>query len=128
MDNHAPRKGPFWLICEVNGDGGILPERILCYPVNQSEMTPSHKDVWNNYRGDIRKAWNYYPRGRVEIKRQKAIIYANGLCYQYSDLQRQLQSAFYLGEMPMVFKVDNSRHYTDGVFGNTNCRIKAFGK
>ena len=110
-------KGPFWLICETDNDDNIIYETFLSCPVSLSQITPCHKDVWELCRGNIKKPWNYYPRGRVEIKRGKAVVYANSRCFEYSGIREQIRIAFNLGNVPLDFKVDNSAHYTEGVFG-----------
>ena len=117
QNRYSPKKGPFWLICEPDITDNITHGKLLSFPVLQSQATPSHKDIWNLCKGTIKNPWNYYPRGRVEIKRGKAVIYANSRCFECADLSEQLGSAFNLGELPLNFKADNSTHYTEGVFG-----------
>lgn len=119
---HVPQKGPFWLICELDPDANISIEKLICHSVELSQITPSHKEIWDSCKGNIKRAWNYYPRGRVEIKRDKAIAYANSYCFEYQDLGEQLRSAFFLGDMILEFKHDNSLHYTDGVFDKLRIR------
>ena len=117
QNRYSPKKGPFWLIREIRSNGNIVPERLLCRTVELSQNTPSHKDIWDSCKGTVKNPWNYYPRGRVEIKRGKVVIYANFRCFECADLSEQLRSAFNLGELPLNFKADNSTHYTEGVFG-----------
>lgn len=114
---HVPQKGPFWLICELDPDANISIEKLICHSVELSQITPSHKEIWDSCKGNIKKPWNYYPRGRVEIKRGKAIVYANSRCFEYSGIREQIRITFNLGNVPLDFKVDNSAHYTEGVFG-----------
>ena len=68
-----PLKGPFWLVSD--GDD----EHLVAYPVEEFAPTPSHKKTWNKCKGNSKKEWNYYPRGRVHIKGNTAIVYANPL-------------------------------------------------
>lgn len=114
---HVPQKGPFWLICELDPDANISIEKLICFSVELSQITPSHKEIWDSCKGNIKKPWNYYPRGRVEIKRGKAVVYANSRCFEYSGIREQIRITFNLGNVPLDFKVDNSAHYTEGVFG-----------
>ena len=114
-NEYQPKKGPFWLICDIDLVGNISPDKILSFSVELSQITPSHKDIWDSCRGNIKKPWNYYPRGRVEVKKDKAIVYANSLCFEYADLSKQLRIAYNLGDLPLELKADNSAHYTKGV-------------
>ena len=117
-NNESLLKGPFWIISEDDED------YLVAYPIGISTKTPSHKDIWNMCRGKIKRDWNYYPCGRVEIKTKKAIVYANPLCFKYINLRDMLKEKFNLGEASIEFKVDNSSHYTDGVFGINNTTHK----
>ena len=71
-------KAPFW----------VAGEEFLLYPVEVStQPTPSHKDVWKLVYGEHKRSpWNYFPRGRVEIRNDKAIIFANPDCF-FSTIQ-----------------------------------------
>lgn len=96
-------KGPFW----------IIGEELLPYPIEVStQPTPSHKDVWKYASGaHKRKPWNYFPRGRVEIRNQKVIIFANPDCFLYENFENEIRNKFELGNIQIIFKVDNSIHY-----------------
>lgn len=99
-------KGPFWLITE--------PEyHILSYPVNVSlTETPSHKSVWRGIAGIYsNRPWNYYPRGRVEIRKNRAVIFLNPACIEWDGLEDALIRDFNLFDMEIVYKADNSAHY-----------------
>ena len=122
QNEHFPKKGPFWLISEIGSVGNISHEKLLSCSVELSQITPSHKEIWDSCRGNIKKPWNYYPRGRVEVKKDKAIVYANSLCFEYADLSEQLRIAYNLGDLPLELKADNSAHYTEGVWGNYRTR------
>lgn len=124
LNENYPKKGPFWLICEIDSVGNISPEKLLSCSVELSKITPSHKDIWDSCRGNIKKPWNYYPRGRVEVKKDKAIVYANPHCFEYADLSEQLRIAYNLGALLLELKADNSVHYTEGVWGNYRTRRK----
>ena len=96
-------KGPFW----------IAGEEILSYPVEVStQPTPSHRDVWKLVCGEQkRKPWNYFPRGRVEIRNKKAIIFANPVCFLYKNFEIEIRNKFDLENAEIIFKADNSAHY-----------------
>lgn len=96
-------KGAFWTV----------GEDILSYPVEiPTQPNPSHKDVWKLVCGEHkRKPWNYFPRGRVEIRNDKAIIFANPDCFLYKDLENKIRNNFELGNVQIIYKADNSRHY-----------------
>lgn len=96
-------KGPFW----------IAEEEILSHPVEVStQPTPSHKEVWKFVCGEHkRKPWNYFPRGRVEIKNQKAIIFANPDCFLFENFENEIRNKFNLENAKIIFKADNSNHY-----------------
>lgn len=118
LSNEIQLKGPFWLINDED------EEYLIAYQVELNVNTPSHKDIWNKCKGKIKKEWNYYPRGRVEIKRNKAVVYANPLCFASVNLKDMLRDKFNLYGVPIEFKADNSAHYTDGVLGVNNTMHK----
>lgn len=102
-------KGPFWII----SDSFCEECNMISFPVPfDDKNTPSHKEVWKDVCGNNKsKAWNYYPRGRVEIRRNKAIVFANPMCFKYSGFEIELRRNFDLKEINIVFKFDNSHHY-----------------
>lgn len=106
-------KGPFWVICKTVYDELDFSEStLLSFPVSDDqEPTPSHINVWKTVKGNLRQSWDYYPRGRVEIRRGKVIVFANPLCFCFDKLEESLRDHFQLGELPIVFKADNSSHY-----------------
>ena len=104
-------KGPFWVIASE--------DRIIAVPVDLHVLpVPSHKKCWPNVGGSS-KPWYFFPRGRVEIRRGKALIFANSRCFEYEKLAEELRKTFKLGDMELEFKADNSAHYTQGVFGES---------
>lgn len=54
---------------------------------------------------------NYFPRGRVELRHGKAVVYPYpSLCTPGIDIR--IRHAFSLpDEVPLSFKADRSRHY-----------------
>lgn len=107
-----PRKGPFWL----------AEDKIIAFPVDLTVMpVPSHKKVWANIKCEINEEWNYYPRGRVEIRNEKAIVFLSPYCYEYTQLENDLRQLFFLGNMKIIWKTDNSAHYIPGML-QSSCR------
>ncbi|MCF0134155.1 MAG: hypothetical protein HUJ72_09840 [Blautia sp.] len=101
-----PMKGPFWILTDEDGHIAAYPVSVDLTPV------PSHKTVWPILK-DVPAGvpWNYYPRGRVEIRRDKAIIFANPRCFECDRFEEEIIEAFHLDFMEVVYKVDNSSHY-----------------
>lgn len=95
--NTLPKKGPFWLICGISRDGDIVLEKLISAAVEATEDTPVHKEIWDSCKTGIKKPWNYFPRGRVEIRHGKAVVYANSLCYEVSDFPEKIRTVFTLG-------------------------------
>ena len=71
----------FTIPCDQNG----TPNNTHPIELNSKNgKTYNHKKIWedevkknNNYNFYSKKSYNYYPRGRVEISRNRAIIYLN---------------------------------------------------
>jgi len=108
------QKGPFWIVYEYLNDNCDFDDAILIsYPVlHTTELTPSHKDVWHAVCGKFKHAsWNDFPRGRVEIRRGRAIVFANPKCFCYTHFERELRKNFNLENIEIVYKTDNSSHY-----------------
>lgn len=106
-------KGPFWLSCGIDYDGNpdFSAAELLCFPVPENEKTPSHRNVWEAIYSHGRRRWNDFPRGRVEVRRGRAIVFANPLCFLYDSLESELRRCFDLGNAEIVWKTDNSAHY-----------------
>lgn len=120
-------KGLFWLVRTKQGSFQILCCKLLCFRdgVTIEEVETgfcendgiSHKDAWDKMQKDDttkNKPYNYFPRGRVEIKKGKAIIYANPVLCNDSVINR-IKESFGLtlsnGINKIKIKADNSRHY-----------------
>jgi len=92
------RNGIFWLI----------DEKLLCF----KDGTFNHKRSWlelpNKITGGL--PYNYYPRGRVEIKREKAVIYMNRHIYT-EQVIIEIKREFELHTVEVVIKIDGSKHY-----------------
>lgn len=112
-------KGIFWLIegelytkkleCDksgnVIGDGSGLNSK--------SGDNFNHRLTWEGLPKNVThgKEYNYYPRGRVEIKGGKAVIYLNP-ALNSEEMLAELTRLFGLDELGFVrVKNDGSRHY-----------------
>lgn len=115
-------KGIFWikpngelLVLKVKCDSfGNLLQDIPPDMLSKSGGNFNHKNAWNALPKSItdNKEYNYFPRGRAEIRNGKAIIFTN---YITEDLKLKIIDAFYLsggnGIEQVIFKIDNSAHY-----------------
>ncbi|MBO7453528.1 MAG: hypothetical protein J6U54_24605 [Clostridiales bacterium] len=92
----------------------IEPEKLDLNSKNVDNY--NHRLLWESLpnKNTHNKPYNYYPRGRVEIKRGKAVIYANpNICLD--ELINLLVKRFGLnkenGIMEVALKPDGSNHY-----------------
>ena len=107
----------FNVSCDVYGNAVETPD----IPLNsKSGALYNHKAVWEFYVKNNREHkpynkndYNYYPRGRVEISNNKAVIYLNPYINQ-AHILTEIKAAFGLSE-DNISKVrvvaDNSAHY-----------------
>ena len=56
------------------------------------------------------KAFDYYPRGRVELRQGRAYLFLSPLLYR-EEVVLQVKDAFGLDQLPVLLKADGSRHY-----------------
>lgn len=123
-------KGVFWIkdmesidessvsvkaLCDINGNfidlSSINPDIL-----SKNETNFNHQKVWHALDKNItgNKPYNYYPRGRVEIKNGKAVIYAN-VSIATEQLKNRVISEFNLtkenGIVTVTLKADGSEHY-----------------
>lgn len=101
------RKGVFWIV-----DGELLAFPFLNDEIGtaKSGTTYNHKKLWEYVRPkDCNKAYNYYPRGRVDVSNKgKPVIYMNpNIDDRYIPLIIQ---KFSLEEAPVI-RYDGSAHY-----------------
>lgn len=76
VDNDWPLKGSFGVVNDS------FPYEMIAYPVKTTtDPTPYHRKIWRHMKGGFNVDWNYYPRGRVEIRRGKAIVYLTRIVY-----------------------------------------------
>ena len=114
-------KGIFWydpktnaLICKkvfCDKDGKAL-ENVLY--TSKSGENFNHEAEWQKISRSITngRPYNYYPRGRVEIKNGKATVYLNPIL-KVKTIQNMINSEFNLNSetIPVRFCADGSFHY-----------------
>ena len=123
-------KGVFWIkdkesidessvsikaLCDINGNfidlSSINPDTL-----SKNETNFNHQKIWQTLDKRItdNKPYNYYSRGRVEIKNGKAVIYAN-VNIATEELKIWVISTFNLikenGIKTVALKADGSEHY-----------------
>ena len=125
--------GIFWVLsdCYDLSDYEFLMFGIPCNPDGKPDNTHSvelnsksgtsynHKKIWeseikNNskYRPYNKKNYNYYPRGRVEISNNKAVIYLNPFINKPNFIDLIKQRFGLIDNIPEVRIVsDGSEHY-----------------
>lgn len=101
----------FALLCQCMPVDGEL----LCFPVSGDEADTvgnNHRRFWKTLPHSLTGGmpYNYFPRGRVELRHGKAVVYLHpSLCTPGIDIRIRL--AFSLpDEVPLSFKADGSRH------------------
>ena len=100
------KRGLFWYV-----DG-----ELLCFPVFGEEanaVSNNHQRFWGTLPHSLtgRMSYNYFPRGRVELRHGKVVVYLNPtLCTP--EIFARIRHAFSLpDEMQVSFKADGSQHY-----------------
>ena len=134
----GPCEGIFWFTCSFEGEEewcDFSETELLALPVPGQEGRAgkegrlpegfdfnsrrgdalTHKKTWamlTEKRKDLRRyAWNYFPRGRVEIRHGKAVIYMNPCIVDCEDFQERLVKVFHLERMKVRVVADCSWHY-----------------
>lgn len=110
-------KGIFWVIndelfcikveCDTNG----IPQEYVEFSAKSGDNF-NHKAEWSGLGRKVTngKPYNYYHRGRVEIKNNKATVYINPLA-NTEEIQKKIIEAFNLENIKIIFKSDGSAHY-----------------
>ena len=122
-------KGIFWcyVICfDIDMyTHNLITVKVRCdrdgYPLegvtfsSKSGENYNHKTEWNKISEINRnkRPYNYYPRGRVEIKKGKIKIYANPVIICDEEARGLIVKTFELKEWENEIKwiADNSKHY-----------------
>ena len=119
-------KGLFWLVKNDDEKFELFCVKILCYRdgeslerietgVCESEKL-NHERAWSKLDKAVTqgKPYNYYPRGRVEIKKGKATVYLNPTLNEEAIVEKICRSFGLTRENGIVdirIKNDNSWHY-----------------
>lgn len=102
----------FQISCNSDGDSEIIND----YSASKNGLTYNHERLWKTLPSKItdNKPFNYYPRGRVEIKNGNADIYVNPNLFT-DEIKSYLISEYHLnsfnGIKKIRFHADNSDHY-----------------
>ena len=115
------RKGPFLIIFRYEiTDIGVICDfseaQIIAHPLHAEEQMLSHRQAWKTLSRDkaLRNTpFDYYPRGRVELRRGKAIIFMNPRIMECPEAERLICEVFRLAGK-IEIKADNSPHYRCG--------------
>ena len=120
------KKGIFWCIDADTPDPHLITVSVSCNADGDADSSAvfssksgenfNHKAEWEKLDKSVRNgfAYNYYPRGRVEVKNGKATIFLN------PDINQEhiLRLVFETFELRLsdelktvVVKSDGSRHY-----------------
>lgn len=115
-------KGVFWVI-----DHQIVSEKVVCDECGnmileetrgfQTETwSNNHKKIWSKWPRVITqgKPYNYFPRGRIEIRNKKAVIFLNpAICSE--EIIQMIKTEFELEVNEILqeiqVKADGSWHY-----------------
>lgn len=112
IDNIKDSKLYFQIPCDSNGN---INDNNINF-TSKSGKSFNHENTWKQLSkyDTNNKPFNYYPRGRVEINNNKAIIYCNQNIAN-DDLKQWCINVFNLnkhnGINNVIIKVDNSNHY-----------------
>lgn len=109
-----PCKGLFWwtgerLLCvqfSCGADGNALGDAAPLADWN------NHRRAWARLPKDVTqgKAFDCYPRGRVELRQGRAYLFLSPLLCR-EEVVLQVKDAFGLDQLPVLLKADGSRHY-----------------
>ena len=119
-------KGLFWLVKNDSEKFELFCIKILCYrdgeTLERVETGVCEREKLNHERAWAKldkavtqgKPYNYYPRGRVEIKKGKATIFLNPALNEEPIVEKICHSFGLMRENGLVdirIKNDNSWHY-----------------
>lgn len=115
-------KGVFWVI-----DGRVVSEKRLCDEfgnlipdesewLQEDAWSNNHKKIWSKLPRAVTqgKSYHYFPRGRVEIRKKRAIIFLNP-CLCHEEMLQKIKTEFRLDKnealRDILVKADGSSHY-----------------
>lgn len=109
-------KGIFWFPCFVGAKGELVfTDGIEACITPETAAPNTHKDSWKAAtagRKDLRGIpWNYFPRGRVEISRGRALVFMNPQILNCENYLERIREKFGIGHMDIRVRIDNSAHY-----------------
>ena len=119
-------KGLFWLVKNDEEKFELFCVKMLCYrdgetleKIETGECESeklNHERAWSKLDKAVTqgKPYNFYPRGRVQIKKGKATVYLNPILNDGSIVDKICRSFGLTKENGIVdirIKNDNSRHY-----------------
>lgn len=113
VDNISSSNLYFTIPCDANGNNMYDSEIEF---TSKSGISYNHENTWKKLDSKTtnNKPFNYYPRGRVEIRNNKAIIYCSPYIYG-EELKKWCIDKFNLTSVNGIKKVtmnaDNSQHY-----------------
>ncbi len=131
----GPYQGIFWFTCSFVGEeercdfseSELLAVAVPCGEGREEALPEgcvfnsrkgdvfTHRKTWamlTEKRRDLRRYdWNYFPRGRVEIRRGKAVIFMNPCILSCENFQEKLVEQFHLEGMKVRIAADCTWHY-----------------
>lgn len=128
-------KGIFWLVTDIESNSDIVSVKVSCDAdgntlenVSFSSKDGSnftHKVEWERLPSQITqgKPYNYFPRGRVEYRKGKVIVFCHPTLTQ-DKYREMITTEFELQKsagLPIVFKADGSYHYQALNEKDSNC-------
>lgn len=116
---NMPHKGVFWIICafEEKANGVIRCDFTGASIVSlyTDDAPVSHKNAWPAVEAEktVKKhPWNHYPRGRVELRRGSALVFAHPAVIADNGICRMITERCGLTETASLrFIADGSAHY-----------------
>ena len=121
-DYPVPHKGIFWLIKNADDDDEVLSVKVPCdpngYPLRSVDFSSAsgqnfnHRAEWEKLPRKLTrgKPFDYYPRGRVEIKDRKVTVYCHPSLTQ-SPYRLMITGEFGVPSATTRFVADGSIHY-----------------
>ncbi len=94
--------------CDIDGNSSDIG---LNHFSSRNGLSYNHKETWTTLPKSVTKGkpFDYYPRGRVEISNNKAIIWMNGNILNLAEEIKRLYGLSNLSNV--IVKEDGSEHY-----------------
>ncbi|NEX01673.1 hypothetical protein SAMN04487829_1278 [Pseudobutyrivibrio sp. NOR37] len=99
---------PVMVECDINGN----PIEDVVFSSKSGENF-NHKIEWKKQKDSNKYQYNYFPRGRVEIKNGKVRIFANPIVFEDNESKELIIKIFELHDVAdkINWISDNSSHY-----------------